>query len=121
MTILEKISYLKGVIEGAKLDAKPENKVLVEIVEVLGQIADELENQSVSLADLEDYVEELDGDLADVEEEIGLAEYDDDDDFDDEDEDDDEDDSDEDDDEDEEEEEDEDDHGDHPCGCGHHH
>ena len=71
MTVSEKAAYIKGLIEGMKIDTSDgEGKVI-------SAMADLLEDLSLSVLDLEDetatfndYVEELDEDLGAVEEEL---------------------------------------------------
>ena len=94
MEIMEKVAYLKGLAEGMELDTeKKEGKLLAAIIDVLDDIALEIE-------DLKDYADELgegldavSDDLNDVETYIYEmdGEYDDDDDDDDDEDDDDED------------------------------
>ena len=90
MTVIEKVAYLKGLADGLKLsDATAEGKVLLNVVDILNDMA-------MSITDLEDAVEELgetvdaiDEDLEDVEDEVYADDDDydeDDDEFDDEDE-----------------------------------
>lgn len=68
MTITEKIANLKGYIEGKELDqSKPETKVLEKIVDILEDMALEIEEMEESVDTLNDYTEELDEDLGDVE------------------------------------------------------
>lgn len=82
MTIGEKIANLKGFVEGIKLDeSKQENQILVKIIDILNDMSLELEDLNESVDTLNDYAEELDEDLGDVEEYL----YDDDDDDDDDD------------------------------------
>ncbi len=71
MTVSEKAAYIKGLIEGMKIDTSDgEGKII-------SAMADLLEDLSLSVLDLEDeaatlndYVEELDEDLGAVEEEL---------------------------------------------------
>ena len=71
MTVSEKAAYIKGLIEGMKIDTSDgEGKVI-------SAMADLLEDLSLSVLDLEDetatlndYVEEIDEDLGAVEEEL---------------------------------------------------
>ena len=82
MTVIEKVAYLRGLADGLKLtDTTAEGKVLLNVIEVLDDLA-------LSVTDLEDAVEELgevvdaiDDDLQDVEDAL----YDEDDEDDDED------------------------------------
>ena len=69
MTITEKTAYLKGLLEGLNLDeSKPEGKLLKAVVETLDELANDLTDVADDVATLNDYVEELDEDLGDVEE-----------------------------------------------------
>ncbi|MBE6631485.1 MAG: hypothetical protein E7623_02155 [Ruminococcaceae bacterium] len=69
MTISEKVSYIKGLAEGLSLDtAKPEGKLLAEIVDALALISEEIETIEADVVTAEDYLDELDSDLGDLEE-----------------------------------------------------
>lgn len=64
----EKISYIQGLADGMNLDDKSsEGKVLRHILEVLEDMADIIEDIDLGQAELEDYVEALDEDLAELE------------------------------------------------------
>lgn len=82
--LLQKVSYLQGLAEGLGLDeATKEGKILLQIIETLGDFADVLDDVIDDQIDLEEYVNFIDEDLADVEDEIyGDDDDDDDDDFD---------------------------------------
>ena len=78
MTINEKAAYLKGMLEGMKLDAeKDETKLLRELIDIVNEIALELTDTQDDVETLNDYIEEIDEDLGDVEEYIFGDEYDD--------------------------------------------
>lgn len=69
MTISEKVSYLKGLLEGIQLDSsKPETKVIEKIVDILDELALSVEDLEEHTDMLTDYVDELDHDLGEVEE-----------------------------------------------------
>ena len=69
MTISEKVAYLKGMMEGMELDTEKGNgKLLAKIVEILDEMALEIEDISEETVQLRDYCDELDSDLGDVEE-----------------------------------------------------
>lgn len=69
MTISEKVAYLKGMMEGMELDTEKGNgKLLAKIVEILDDMALEIEDISDETVQLRDYCDELDSDLGDVEE-----------------------------------------------------
>lgn len=82
--LLQKVSYLQGLAEGLGLDeATKEGKILLQIIETLGDFADVLDDVIDDQIDLEEYVNFIDEDLADVEDDIyGEDDDDDDDDFD---------------------------------------
>ncbi len=68
MTIAEKVSYLKGLMEGLALDeSKPETKLFLTLADIVSDIALELEDLQEEVQTAQDYCEELDEDLGDVE------------------------------------------------------
>lgn len=71
MTITEKVAYIKGLMEGLALDqAKPEAKLIAAIVDVLGEIAETVKDSEERVEYLEGYCDELDDDLAVLEDEV---------------------------------------------------
>lgn len=69
--IREKVAYLQGLTKGLNVsDASSEGKLLLNIVDVLGDMADEFDNVIMDHEDLENYVETLDEDLTELEEEV---------------------------------------------------
>ncbi len=71
MTISEKASYIKGLADGMKFDTTTDTGRLI------SQMIDLLEDMALTISDLEDenerleaYIDELDHDLAEVEEEV---------------------------------------------------
>ncbi len=71
MTIAEKVSYIKGLAEGLKLNTETnEGKILAAIIDVLGDIALNIEDIDSDLADLTDVVDDVENDLIDLEDEI---------------------------------------------------
>lgn len=81
----QKVSYLKGLAEGLGIDENSkEGKLLLHIIDALEDFADVLGETIEDQMDLEEYVNFIDEDLADIEEDIYGEEYDEDDfDFDD--------------------------------------
>lgn len=77
----EKISYIKGLMEGYDFKAKdPESKILSEILEALEMASTRLDYVEESVDELDDYVEEIDNDLGELEDYVtGEDECDDDD------------------------------------------
>ena len=68
MGITEKVAYIKGLLEGLSIDdTKPENKLLKAVIDVLGDIADEVNDLKVDSERIEDYLDELDHDLGELE------------------------------------------------------
>ena len=84
----DRVSYLKGLAEGLKLDTdKSEGKLIEKILEALSDIIAEIDSLREDHDDLSSYVEAVDNDLSDLED-VVLGDDDEDEDFDDEDEDD---------------------------------
>ncbi|MBE6639025.1 MAG: hypothetical protein E7616_06190 [Ruminococcaceae bacterium] len=83
MTLSEKVSYIKGMMEGMNFEASSnEAKLLAKIVDLLDDMAISIEDLEDETAAIEEFTKEMDEDLADVEE---IVFEDEDDDFDDED------------------------------------
>lgn len=69
MSILERVSYLKGLAEGMKLSEDTnEGKLLKEIIDVLGDICDEIDAIDDSQIELAEQLDAVDEDLAAIEE-----------------------------------------------------
>ncbi|MGI6705465.1 MAG: CD1247 N-terminal domain-containing protein [Clostridia bacterium] len=67
----ERVSYLRGLAEGMGIkDDTKEGKLLVNIVDLLDDIVDAISELEVSQAELDDYIETIDGDLSELEEEL---------------------------------------------------
>ena len=93
MTTTEKVAYLKGLMEGMKLDTETsEGKLLSVIADILADMAEDMEDLSGDLFDLGEEVDALSDDLSDMEDYLLDEDWDDEDDadWDDEDEEDDE-------------------------------
>ena len=68
MSITEKTAYLKGLLEGINLDeTKPEGKLLKAVIETLDLMAAEIADLNKETEYIEDYLDELDYDLGDLE------------------------------------------------------
>ena len=68
MGISEKFAYLKGLMEGMKFDTETnEGKLFAAIIDVLDDIAFEIEDLTDEVMELEDGVDVISDDLADVE------------------------------------------------------
>ncbi len=67
--LTDRISYLKGMAAGMKLNMdKDANKLMLEMLTVMGEMAEEMEDMADRHNDLNEYVESIDDDLADLEE-----------------------------------------------------
>ena len=85
MAMIEKAMYIKGLCDGLDLDkTTKEGKLIAALLDMVSDLATEIDDMQSKMSDLEDYCEELDEDLGDVEE--VLLDLDDEDYFDDEDE-----------------------------------
>ena len=83
MTISEKISYIKGLAEGLKLDdTSKEGKILLSIIDLLDDMVDEIDAIDEACAEIGEQLDAVDEDLSLLEEDFY---YDDDEDFDDDD------------------------------------
>lgn len=91
--ITDRVAYLKGLAEGMKLSEETnEGKLLLKMLDALESMAEEITSLRADHDELDEYVESIDDDLADMEEYLfDDDDYDDDEDEDDEDEDEDED------------------------------
>ena len=66
--LTERISYLQGLAEGMRLNPdKDSHRLILEILSVLGEVGDSFEALADAHAELSDYVESIDEDLADME------------------------------------------------------
>lgn len=80
MNITEKVSYIKGLAEGLKLDdSTKEGKLLAAVIDVLDDMAHQVEDIDMDLADLSDVVSDIDDAVTEIEEEVYNCECDDDD------------------------------------------
>ena len=78
MEINEKVAHLKGLVEGMEYDlTTKEGKIISKILDILTDMADEIEGLNDDVDTLFEYADELDADLGEVESEIFGDEYDD--------------------------------------------
>ena len=69
--LTDRISYLQGLAEGMKLNPeKDSNRLILGILEVLGEMGESFDALAEAHGELSDYVESIDEDLADLEEDI---------------------------------------------------
>lgn len=82
--LTDRASFLRGLAQGMQLNKETnEGKLLGEIIDVLGEMAKEMEKLQEAYDELNEYVESIDDDLADMEEVIFGEDEDDDDECDD--------------------------------------
>lgn len=68
MTISERVAYLKGLMEGMKLDTESgEGKLLHLIADILGDVAEELEDLGSDLCDMSEDVDAVADALSEIE------------------------------------------------------
>ena len=66
--LTDRVSYIKGLAEGLKLDTdKNEGKLIEKILELLADLTKEVEDLRAAHDDLDEYVESIDSDLSDLE------------------------------------------------------
>ena len=64
----EKVSYLKGLAEGKKIDASSdEGKLIVQMIDVLVEVTKQIDELQEAYQELNDYVECIDDDLEELE------------------------------------------------------
>ena len=68
MTIKEKVSYIKGLVEGMEIDNKDLGKVILVMIDTITDMADEIEDLTDNALDIGEELDELSDDLANVEE-----------------------------------------------------
>lgn len=75
--LYERVAYLRGLAEGLEIEDKSrEGKLLLHIIDALEDFADAISDLSEDQEELNEYVDFIDEDLADVEEEV-FGEFDD--------------------------------------------
>lgn len=68
MTLLERVSYIRGLMDGLNLDEKdPMTKIVTEVVDVLDEMAATVEDMDDYINELDEYIGEIDEDLEAVE------------------------------------------------------
>lgn len=67
-SLSDRVSYVKGLAEGLKLDTdKNEGKLIEKILELLSELTEEVESLRQDHEDLNEYMEAIDSDLSDLE------------------------------------------------------
>ncbi|MBC2580319.1 CD1247 N-terminal domain-containing protein [Clostridium sp. DJ247] len=75
-SINSKVSYLSGLIDGLDIDRDTkEGKILVEVVNVLKSIAQEITEIAESQKDMQHYIDAIDEDLTDLQDEFYDSDY----------------------------------------------
>ncbi len=68
-SLTDRTAYLRGLAEGMNLAKdKNENKLMLEMLSVMDEMAQKLSEMENDLSELDEYVESIDGDLSDMEE-----------------------------------------------------
>jgi len=71
MTISEKVAYIKGMADGMKIDdSTNEGKLILALLDVLNDVADELDMIDETLDDMADVVNDLEEQIEELEAEI---------------------------------------------------
>lgn len=69
MNLSENAAYLKGLAEGLGIgNEAPTDKLIVKLLDLVSEMAEKIEDLQAQCDDLNDYADELDADLGDVEE-----------------------------------------------------
>ena len=69
--ITEKVSYLQGLSEGLNItEGSPQGKIISGILNVLNEISDEITCIKKEFENIQDYIESVDDDLFDLEENV---------------------------------------------------
>ena len=69
MSMMEKAMYLKGLCDGLEPDTTTkEGKLIAALLDMVTEMAAEMDDMQAEICELKDYCEELDEDLGDVEE-----------------------------------------------------
>ena len=69
MSMMEKAMYLKGLCDGLEPDkTTKEGKLIAALLDMVTEMAAEMDDMQAEICELKDYCEELDEDLGDVEE-----------------------------------------------------
>ncbi|MFL0196887.1 CD1247 N-terminal domain-containing protein [Clostridium sp. WILCCON 0269] len=75
-SIVSKVSYLSGLVDGLKIDRNTnEGKVIIEIVNVLKSMAEEIDDISEAQKNMIEYVDSINEDLADLQDNLYDDDY----------------------------------------------
>ena len=79
MNINKESAYIRGLLEGYELDSsKKETKLFTKLIDLIDEMADHITALEADNAELREYIEELDHDLGEVEEDLYVTDSDDD-------------------------------------------
>lgn len=81
-TVRERIAYVRGLLQGAELagNGPVTRDVLERMLDIFDALADEIEELEVGALEVEEYLEAIDADLGDLEDEVLGSDFDDEDD-----------------------------------------
>lgn len=69
--LTDRVSYIRGLAEGLKLSTETdEGKIIEKMLELLSEMADDMEEMKTSLSELDEYVDSIDSDLSDLEDAV---------------------------------------------------
>lgn len=75
-SIISKVSYLSGLVDGLEIDKNTkEGKVLVEVINILKDMAEEITDISEAQKDMQDYIDAMDEDLTNLQDNIYDNDY----------------------------------------------
>lgn len=78
--LTDRVSYIRGLMEGLQLDTQTnEGKILAQIVDLLGEMAGEIEDVQIVQEEMSDFVDSIDDDVSELEHIIGMDDEDEDD------------------------------------------
>lgn len=69
-TLKQKVAYLQGLAEGLDIEEDKEGRILNSMLQILGDVAVEIEDLRTGQLELEQYVENLDDDLDEIESDL---------------------------------------------------
>lgn len=71
LTVTEKVAYLKGLMEGLEFDAETkEGKIIKMMADILEDVASSITELEDDVADINEYMEAMDEDLTNIEDQI---------------------------------------------------
>lgn len=70
-SLVSRVSYLNGLVEGLNIDkSSKDGRIISEVVNILNDMAEEIQNLKDTTEDMENYMDAIDEDLDDLENEV---------------------------------------------------